>query len=152
MLYSGERLIPNRPPMLFIDGVSLSAESAQACAVVGADWIILDAEGRLHPAAFFELMAQGFAAICSARLQAENREFSPPFLGFLVGVKNFQVYGTAVAGDRLTVGIPKQTAVDRFHVFEAVVKNDREELLASGQIKVFLADEGVLEDAGTPLP
>jgi predicted hotdog family 3-hydroxylacyl-ACP dehydratase len=152
MLYSGESLIPHKAPLLFIDGVSLDAEGVWAYAVVKADWIILDEGGRLHPAAFFELMAQGYAAICAVKSQEEQKEASRPVLGFLAGVKKFNVYGAAVAGDRLTVNIQNQMVVDRFHVFDAFVKNEQKELLASAQIKIFLAEGDIPENSGGILP
>jgi predicted hotdog family 3-hydroxylacyl-ACP dehydratase len=148
MLYSGENLIPHKPPMLFIDGVSLSAECALAYAVVREDWVVLDGAGKVHPAAFFELMAQGFAAISAAQSREDPGELAAPALGFLVGVKKFDIYGDAIVGDRLAISVQNHMAVERFHVFDALVKNERDELLASGQIKIFLAGESVADKIG----
>ena len=137
-------LLPHRPPMLFIDSVSLpetADESGQAWTTVKDDWVTLNAAGELQGPAFFEIMAQGFGAIGAVRAadeQGEQAEQERPKAGFLVGVKKFACLNSARPGDELRVSLGNSMSIGPFHVVDAFVHRG-EELLASGQVKVFLA-------------
>ena len=139
-------LIPHRPPMLFVDSVSLGPEGDKALATVRETWPVLDGAGLLSGAVFFEIMAQGFAAISAARAEREGI-CDRPKAGFLVGVKKFDCCGSAAPGDELCVTIGNSSSFGPFHVFDASIAGKDEKILATGQIKVFLVkDESMLKD------
>lgn len=140
--------MPQRPPMLFIDHVEGDGGNVCAVATVKEDWIILDDAGKLSGAAYFELMAQGFAAIsaCGAAVEADPEATSSP-MGFLVGVKAFEALRSASPGERLRIETSLLAEVGPFSVFKGEVYDSSRNLLAQAQIKVVVADgENALAD------
>lgn len=131
--------------MLLIDSVGVDNGCAMAFAVVKPDWVVLDDENEVSDSAFFEIMAQGYAAICAVLARTgQNGAEKRSELGFLVGVKNFEILGTAKPGDMLSITAINHNSIGPFHVFDASVYKDTDLLLATGQIKVFLTDAGSL--------
>ncbi|MDL2306843.1 hypothetical protein LJC48_02265 [Desulfovibrio sp. OttesenSCG-928-C06] len=134
-------IIPHRQPMLMIDSVSLGSSpddflggspdgsADRAWVTVRDDCPALDDAGLIIGAAFFEIMAQGFAAINAVRamqggqvgLDGQEGVAELPKAGFLVGVKKFACHGSAAPGDELYVSIGKSSALGPFHVFDASV-------------------------------
>lgn len=142
-------LIPHRPPMLFIDTVRRDGDDVTASVTVRPDWMILDGEGCVSGPAWFEIMAQGFACIAALRArELPETERTTVNLGFLVGVKKFEISGRARAGDVITVSTANHTEIGPFNIFEAVARNADGGIMAKGQIKVFLADEEAMREGG----
>lgn len=153
MIFDAKGSIPHQPPMFFIDSVVLDQDGAKALTLVRDDWVILDDKGagpELPEAAYFELMAQGYAAISSieAREAGTDRNLERPKAGFLVGVKRFECLRRARPGDELQITTANHNSLGPFHVFDAFVRLAGGELAASGQIKIFLADDAALQSAG----
>jgi predicted hotdog family 3-hydroxylacyl-ACP dehydratase len=145
-------LLPHKPPLLLVDHVRMDAPRPYAVSLVEPDCFLLDARGELHGAAFFELMAQGFAAIAAAQVSpaAGGPVPAEAVLGFLAGVKNFIAYGAAHAGEELRITLDSRMDVGNFSVVELCLHNAGGTLLASGQIKVFFAE--AKDMALEPLP
>jgi predicted hotdog family 3-hydroxylacyl-ACP dehydratase len=137
--------------MLFIDSVSFEGDLGQAWTTVKDDWLILDENNQLSGAAFFEIMAQGFAAISAVQATNEQPAYERPKAGFLVGVKKLSCHKKAKPGDELRITLGNTMSIGPFHVFDAFIHGVAGELVASGQIKVFLAKaddlQGAFQDA-----
>lgn len=107
----------------------------EARSVVKASWLVLDAGGGLLSPAFFEISAQSFAAIAALKLR-EGGLKDKPRLGFLVGLKRFDISGRAFVGDRLDIVVRSVASLGEFAVLESKVARAGE-VLASGQIKIY---------------
>ena len=134
---AAELLIPHRAPMRLVDTL---VSAKDGCAVVESvlprSTMMADAEGKIDEVAFMELIAQSYAAF---KGYTDRMDGKPPGDGFLVGVRNLEVTGTAYAGDRLLTSIRTVASLGGFAVVEgAVTRGD--ETLASGTLKLWLVD------------
>jgi 3-hydroxyacyl-[acyl-carrier-protein] dehydratase len=95
--------------------------------------LFVDAAGALNPAALVELAAQGAAALkgCQASLRSE-----PVRIGYLVGIRDFELPGQAGAGDALIIVAAQEFAMDQAALVRAEVRCG-ERLLGAGTIKVW---------------
>ncbi len=134
---AAELLIPHRAPMRLVDTL---VSAKDGCAVVESvlprSAMMADAEGKIDEVAFMELIAQSYAAF---KGYTDRMDGKPPCDGFLVGVRNLEVTGTAYAGDRLLTSVRTVASLGGFAVVEgAVTRGD--EALASGTLKLWLVD------------
>ena len=134
---SAERLIPHRAPMRLVDTlVSVTDGCAVAESVLPRSTMMADGEGKIDEVACMELIAQSYAAF---RGYMDRMNGKPPGDGFLVGVRNLEITGTAYAGDRLLTSIRTVAAFGGFAVVEgAVTRGD--ETLATGTLTLWLVD------------
>jgi predicted hotdog family 3-hydroxylacyl-ACP dehydratase len=136
---AAERLIPHRAPMRLVDTlVSVIGDCAVAESVLPGSAMMADGEGKIDEVAFMELIAQSYAAF---RGYLDRMDGKPPGEGFLVGVRNLEITGTAYAGDRLLTSIRTVAAFGGFAVVEGAVTRGCE-TLASGTLKLWLVDPG----------
>jgi 3-hydroxyacyl-[acyl-carrier-protein] dehydratase len=134
---SADEILPHRPPMLLIDRlVEGGGGEGLTETVIGRDHLFLE-EGRLHPAALLEMMAQSFAAVKGLE---DRKRGQAPARGFLVGVKGLHWYGQAEAGDRLRVWVKKVGETEEFVLAEARVEREGQ-VLAEGTIMVYVPQE-----------
>ena len=134
--HRAESVVPHRPRMLLVDEVALDGDrEGEARTMVKADWPVLAPGGRLLEAAFFELMAQSYAAV-SGLGQPLNGAGDSPRPGFLVGLKRITILGRAFVGDQLRIRVRGVAELGDFAVFEGEVLKEGE-VLACGQVKVF---------------
>jgi predicted hotdog family 3-hydroxylacyl-ACP dehydratase len=134
---AAERLIPHRAPMRLVDTlVSVNDGCAVTESVLPRSTMMADGEGKIDEVVFMELIAQSYAAVKGYMDRIGGK---PPDEGFLVGVRNLEVTGRAVAGDRLLTSIRTVAALGGFAVVEgAVTRGD--ETLAAGTLKLWLVD------------
>ena len=132
-------LIPHRPPMLLVDRlVKLAGDMAISETVFAPDSIFLKDGGRVEEAVMFEMMAQTFAASAAA-----DRGGPGPAAGYLVGLKRVVIHGPALAGATVEVRVKVISRVEDFSVVDGEVRQGGQ-LLAAGQITVFVPEEAVL--------
>ncbi|MGA8754393.1 hypothetical protein [Candidatus Deferrimicrobium sp.] len=134
---TAERLIPHRAPMRLVDTlVSVNDGCAVAESVLPRSTMMADGEGKIDEVAYMELIAQSYAAF---RGYMDRMDGKPPGEGFLAGVRNLEITGTAYAGDRLLTSIRTVAAFGGFAVVEGVVTRG-DETLASGTLTLRLVD------------
>ncbi len=127
-------LVPHRPPMLLISRlVEVGERSATVEADIGADNIFVEADGRLGEPAYVEIVAQAIAAQHGFRTMGREGGSGD---GFLIGVKDFEITGTARAGDRLRVHVRKLGKFGEFGLVHGTVQNG-EATIAQGEIKIW---------------
>jgi radical SAM protein with 4Fe4S-binding SPASM domain len=126
--------VPQQPPMRLITRLlSVGEKTAKAEAVISPDAICMLPDATLDPSFFAELAAQTFGAGASFRLWRRND--GKPIEGLLLGMSGFRVFGTAHAGDTLTVTIRTTCEMDGFAVLNGCVTRG-DETLAEGSLKV----------------
>ncbi len=105
--------LPHQPPMRLIDRLLAIGEDGSGVAEtqLRAGNPLLDAQGRLEPAACIELVAQAYAAV-HGRQQAEAG--AGVRAGRLVGVRTARLTGEARVGDTLTVRVRPAGCFDAF--------------------------------------
>jgi len=130
-----ERLIPHRKPMRVIDRLLEATDCAGiAEAWVAADHALVDRDGRLDRTAFPEMIAQAYAAVQGHAYRQAGKPIVP---GFLVGIRRCDLYGEALAGDRLTVRVHMVKQFAGFALVDGAVilRNDT---IAEASIKVWV--------------
>ena len=128
-----ERLIPHRPPMLFIDSlIKRVGDKATALVRVPANSICIDPDRGILPEFFVEIMAQTMAAANGYDALSEKSE---PRNGFLVGLDKFQLL-EKTAGETMRIEITKTFEFGPVKIIEGqVFCNDK--VLAVGEVKVW---------------
>jgi 3-hydroxyacyl-[acyl-carrier-protein] dehydratase len=129
-------IIPHRRPMRIVDRLmecDAGAGSGRVEAVVRHDGFVLTEKGGVDPPAFFEMIAQAYAAVKGY----ENlRNGLPVRGGYLVGIRSGVVTGTAFPGDRLVLFVRTEKSLGDFSVAEGRVSRSGEDL-ARAVIKVW---------------
>jgi predicted hotdog family 3-hydroxylacyl-ACP dehydratase len=130
-----ERLLPQRPPMLLLDRLlSCTPSEGTADTLVAPGNLFRLPDDTLHAAAFFELMAQAYAAVHGYQNQLAGK---PVSIGYLAGITRAAVHGAARVGDRLLVSVRQTALVQPFIRAEArIVRNG--ETLAEGELTLFV--------------
>ena len=112
------------------------AGTVEAC--LPADSIVAGPRGELDEVAFVELIAQGYATVKGY----EDLLLGKPIQqGLLVGVRKLHLTGTAVAGERLLIGINTIGIFEGFSVVEGNVTANGN-IIAAGTIKLWLVNDG----------
>lgn len=130
--------LPHRPPLLLIkrimayDDASMTTETA----FDRNDFTVNDT-GQVENAAMLELIAQSFAAFNGYENHQEQR---PASTGFLVGIKQFKVYGAAHAGETLHVRVQRIDSFEQFHSGKGMVFRG-EDCIAEAVISVWIAPD-----------
>lgn len=128
-------LIPHGPTMRVVDQlVAIDERETTTAYTVKHGSPFVDAAGRLDETAYIEMIAQSFAASHGFHLPADEQ---PLHRGLLIGIKDLNVAGQAVVGDRLRIHMRKVTRFGDFGVVDGTIHHDDGRFLASGQIKVW---------------
>lgn len=136
-------LIPHRPPVLLVDEFTFDAAESFASTVVQDAWPATNSLGELSCGGFFELVAQSFACNCAAAAKLGALDATGHTgIGFLVAVKRFKIHGSAKVGDALRMTTQNHQHIGPFVVLDGKVHSAAGELLAEGQLKIFLQVEG----------
>jgi len=134
-----ERLLPQRPPMLLLDRLlSCTATEGAVDTLVSGGNLFRLPDDTIHAAAFFELMAQAYAAVHGYQNQLAGK---PVSIGYLAGITRAVVHGAARVGDRLVVTVRQTALVTPFIRAEARVVRDGE-TLAEGELTLFVPPAG----------
>jgi predicted hotdog family 3-hydroxylacyl-ACP dehydratase len=130
-----EAFIPHRPPMRLVERLLSYADGAgEVEAILGADSILVNADGTLDAVALVELLAQGYAVVKGYDDRLQGKAVSE---GYLVGVRKMRVSGCARAGERLSIRIRTVGSFEGFAVVEGEIEN-ASEIIASGTLKLWI--------------
>lgn len=134
-----ERLLPQRPPMLLLDRLlSCTSSEGTADTLISSGNLFRLPDDTIHAAAFFELMAQAYAAVHGYQNQLAGK---PVSIGYLAGITRAVVHGAARVGDRLVVTVRQTALVQPFIRAEARVVREGE-TLAEGELTLFVPPAG----------
>lgn len=128
-----EELMPHSGLMCMIDElVAVSEDFAETVVTIKLNNPFLRADGTIEECVFIEMIAQSIAARSGFDLTAEKLKTQK---GYLLGIKNMKVLGSARVGDELRIRVSKTGQYGDFSIIEGhVFKADS--LLAQGEIKV----------------
>lgn len=128
-----EDLIPHSGPMCLVDDLLwVKDKHAETSTVIKSGGQFVREDGTLEECVFVEMIAQSIAAASGFDLTEEQRRTQQ---GYLLGIKNIKITGTARVGDRLNVKVFKSAQFGDFAIIEgSVLRGD--ETLAAGEIKV----------------
>jgi predicted hotdog family 3-hydroxylacyl-ACP dehydratase len=130
-----ERLLPQRPPMLLLDRLlSCTPSEGTADTLISPGNLFRLPDDTLHAAAFFELMAQAYAAVHGYQNTLAGK---PVSIGYLAGITRAVVHGVARVGDRLLVTVRQTAVVQTFIRAEARISRNGE-TLAEGELTLFV--------------
>ncbi len=131
--------VSHRGVMLLIDRLEkVEPDKGQAGMTVKNSNIFYENKSGLNPVAFIELIAQTAAAYNGYVDMSNNRPVRP---GFLVGVKEFQITGSAAAGDKLEIEIKRILDIYNATVIEGNVRLDDGTTIAAGVLNLWIFNE-----------
>lgn len=131
-------LVPHAGPMCMVDRVtSVEKDRAVVTACLPVDGLLVSqVDGFLEPVIFAELVAQSYAAFRGYELQALGLQ---PRAGYLVAIRQLDVFGLARAGERLSIAVITVGELEGFAVIAGEVRHG-DELLAKAKLKVFIPE------------
>jgi radical SAM protein with 4Fe4S-binding SPASM domain len=131
------QLVPHKQPMLLIDRLLEIRERASLSEmIVRADMIFVGKDGKLDDASYPEIISQAIAAQEGFRKLGSR---NPQQEGFLLGIKNLVIPGSARVGDTLRISVFKVAKYGDFGIIQGEVRNG-DTLIASGEVKVWQGD------------
>ena len=129
-----EGLVPHERPMLMVNTLlEVKERECLAELVVSEDNIFTDQDGRLDEAAYPEIISQAIAAHNGFKHLGNGNGASK---GFLLGVKNLEIFRPVFAGDTLRISAYKVARYGEFGVIKGEVSRGSE-MVARGEIKVW---------------
>jgi radical SAM protein with 4Fe4S-binding SPASM domain len=130
-------LVPHQQPMLLIDRLLEIQERASLSEmIVRPDMVFVGEDGKLDNASYPEIISQAIAAQEGFRKLGSR---SPQREGFLLGIKNLVITGSAKVGDTLRISVLKVAKYGDFGIIQGEVMNG-DSLVASGEVKVWQGD------------
>jgi 3-hydroxyacyl-[acyl-carrier-protein] dehydratase len=146
--HDSEKLLRHRGAMKFIDSLTAFTEdSGKTSLLVQSGNIFLRESGELQPILFTEMIAQSIA--CHSGYSGLAKR-SNPRSGFLVGVRDLVVTGTARLGDRLKVVIEKDAELESMVYVKGVVKNG-DGTVCEGILKCWETETAMAADQHGPV-
>lgn len=141
--------LPHQPPMLLVDDLVELTERGAVCRTTIHPECAFAIDGRIHPAAMIEFVAQACAIYAGA---ISARDGGPPRLGLLTACREaaFAVDAFAV-GDELTIAIEKVFGGDQMASFSGTVHRGGA-LCATMVLSVVDADFTALSPAAEARP
>lgn len=131
--------VPHRDVMLLLDKlVKVEPDTGIAEVTVRKNNIFYQKKSGLNPIAFIELIAQTAAAHDGYIEMNNNR---PLRTGFLVGMKEFIVTGSAVEGDNLCVDVKRIFEINNATVLEGRIRSNDGTTIAAGTVNIWTLDE-----------
>ncbi len=140
MLFQGEeikQLIPQREPIIMVDMFTLGEQEDEAAATgltVAATNIFVQ-DNHLREPGIIEHVAQSAAALAG---YTTFRQGLPPQLGYIGEIKKFHIHRLPCVGDTLHTTLRVLGTAMGITLLAAEVRV-ADELLAEGQMKIFLA-------------
>jgi predicted hotdog family 3-hydroxylacyl-ACP dehydratase len=120
--------------MLLIDRLLEIQERASLSEmIVRPDMLFVGSDGKLDEASYPEIMSQALAAHEGFRKIGSH---NPQKEGFLLGIKNLAISGSARVGDTLRISVFKVAKYGDFGILRGEVRNG-DALIASGELKVW---------------
>jgi radical SAM protein with 4Fe4S-binding SPASM domain len=128
------KLVPHKPPMLLVNKLLRVGEKESVSEfVIEKDTILVAEDGRLDEAYYPEIISQAIAAQSGFK---NLRNGGPVSKGFLLGVKNLEILGSAGIGDTLRIFVYKIAKYGEFGVIRGEIFKG-EDIIARGEIKVW---------------
>ena len=139
--------LPHQPPMLLIDDlVEVTAQRAVCRTTIHPDCVFA-IDGRVHPAAMIEFVAQA-CAIYAGAISAQGG--GPPRLGLIMACREAVFTVDAfVVGDELTIVATKTFGGDQMASFTGTVSRG-DAVCATIQLSVVDAERAALSPAAEP--
>ncbi len=132
------RLVPHKPPMLIVDKLIEVNERASVSEMeIAKDTIFIGENGKLDETSYPEIISQAIAAQNGFKNLGNQGGSSE---GFLLGIKNLEILGSAGAGDRLRVSVYKVAKYGEFGIIKGEIFKEGN-LIASGEVKVWQRDK-----------
>jgi radical SAM protein with 4Fe4S-binding SPASM domain len=131
------QLVPHKQPMLLVDRLlEIRERESLSEMIVRADMIFVGKDGKLDDASYPEIISQALAAHEGFRKLGSR---NPQQEGFLLGIKNLEIAGSARVGDTLRISVFKVAKYGGFGIVRGEVRNGNT-LIASGEVKVWQED------------
>jgi radical SAM protein with 4Fe4S-binding SPASM domain len=131
------QLVPHKPPLLMIDRLlQIKERSSVSEMTVREDMVFVGEDGTLDNSSYAEVMSQAIAAQEGFRKLGSR---NPQQEGFLLGIKNMEITGTARVGDTLRISVLKVAKLGDFGIIQGEVRNG-DVLIARGELKVWQSD------------
>ncbi len=131
------QLVPHKPPMLMIDRLLEVRERASVTEMtVLEDMVFVGKYGTLDEASYPEIMSQAMAAQEGFRKLGSR---NPQQEGFLLGIKNLEIPGSAKVGDVLRISLFKVAKYGDFGIIQGEVRKG-DTVIARGELKVWQSD------------
>jgi predicted hotdog family 3-hydroxylacyl-ACP dehydratase len=139
--------LPHQPPMLLIDDLVELTEHRAVCRATIQPDCVFAIDGRVHPAAMIEYVAQACAIYAGA---LSVRDGGPPRLGLIMACReaDFAVDEFAV-GDELTIVAAKAFGGNQMAAFAGTVSRG-DALCATIQLSVVDAELAALSSGADP--
>ncbi len=133
-------LVPHKPPMLLIDRLlEVKERMSLSEMTVRKNMVFVGEDGTLDDASFAEIISQALAAMEGFRKLGLGCRQE----GFLLGIKNLEVVGSARVGDTLRVSVFKVAKYGDFGIVRGEVRNG-DTLIARGEIKAWQGDKAAV--------
>ena len=127
-------IIPQQVTMRVIDTIDKVAERiVEVSVTVSKDMPFVNEDGIVDEVVYIEFIAQAIAALGGFKKAGASRE-KPE--GFLLGVKNLEIFGHAKIGDKLRITAFKYAKYEDFGIIKGHVYHCNK-LLAQGEIKIW---------------
>ncbi len=128
------RVVPHKSPMLLIDRLlELRERESISEMTVRQDMVFVSENGKLDEASYPEIISQALAAMEGFR---EVGSRNPQQEGYLLGIKKFEILGSARVGDILRITIYKVAKLGDFGIIRGEIKKENT-LIARGELKVW---------------
>ncbi len=128
------RVVPHKPPMLLIDRLlELRERESISEMTVRQDMVFVSENGKLDEASYPEIISQALAAMEGFR---EVGSRNPQQEGYLLGIKNFEILGSARVGDILRIVIYKVAKLGDFGIIRGEIRKENT-IIAHGELKVW---------------
>jgi radical SAM protein with 4Fe4S-binding SPASM domain len=128
------QLVPHKPPMLLIDRLLEVRERASLSEMtVLQEMVFVGKDGKLDEASYPEIMSQAIAAQEGFRRLGSR---DPQQEGFLLGIKNIEILGSAKVGDVLRISMFKVAKYGDFGIIQGEVKRG-DTVISRGELKVW---------------
>lgn len=132
------RLVPHKPPMLIINKLIEVKERASVSELeISKDTIFIGENEKLDEVSYPEIISQAIAAQNGFKNLGNQNSKSE---GFLLGIKNLEILGSARIGDKLRVSVYKVAKYGEFGIIKGEIFKG-EDLVARGEIKVWHHDK-----------
>ena len=127
-------IIPQQATMRVIDTIDKVAERiVEVSVTISKDMPFVNKDGIVDEVVYIEFIAQAIAALDGFKKAGTSNVKRE---GFLLGVKNLEIFGHAKIGDKLRITAFKYAKYEAFGIIKGHVYHDNK-LLAQGEIKIW---------------
>ena len=131
-------LIPQRPPIVLVDGVVTSSEESTTTSFTVPEGHILVENGVLREPGLLENIAQSAAARAGYHLSLEGKE---PQKGFIGDISNVEITRLPIVGATLSTTVTQLQQIFNITLVKGVIQEGGE-TIAQCEMKIVLMEEG----------